>query len=184
MWKGWMALSLTAVLAGSPFARAGAADQATPRGVDVTGRLGLGLSSSEAPLGVRYFWNRRSGMEAAVGFRSIDGPPGRRTDIVLDGAYLHALAPGEHVNFFLSPGVRFRSVDLGGEVTTTVRLGAALDVEVFLTDRFAVGARSGLFFETASPAGSAADRVDFGTTTGKWAAAGFHFYLDKGSAGL
>jgi hypothetical protein len=148
------------------------------RGVDTVGRWGVGYSTAEAPLGFRYQWSRRYGVDLGLGFRSSEASGGRETRVVLDGGFLYALAPGERVNVFARPGVQFRNLDQEDGSTTTIRLSGALDVEVFVTERMSLGARAGVRIQTTSPP-EGPNRTDFGTRHDRFAEAGFHFYLDN-----
>jgi len=149
------------------------------RGYDVTHRWGLGAYSSDAPASVRYFWDTRYGVDAGLGFSIEDNEGRNRTEIVLDGGFLYALAPGQRVNFFLRPGVQFRNLSAENGTTSTIRLSGAFEAEFFLTQSLSLGARTGVFVDSVSPAGSGGDRADGGTYRGFVTEAGFHFYLGR-----
>lgn len=69
-------------------------------GMNVANRLGVGMVTPQTPLGLRYFWDRRAGMEVGFGFSSRSG--GANT-FTLDGGGFLALAPGDRTNFFFAP---------------------------------------------------------------------------------
>jgi len=152
------------------------ADDPAPRGVDVTGRWGIGTATGDAPLGVRYLWDPRYGFDAGLGFGffssgSLD------SRVVVEGAFLYALAPADRVNFYFRPGVQFRNEHTDAGSTTTVGLRAFLELEVFVSSSFSVDARTGLFVDSVSPPGDASNRTDWGLDSGLVTEAGFHFYL-------
>lgn len=149
-------------------------------GQNVVGRLGIGMVSPQTPLGVRYFWTRKAGIEAGLGYTSASRGD-RFKGFVVDGGWLFALAPGDRTNVFLRPGVRFLSEDMGQGTVTTVQLNAALSFEVFLSGSFSITATTGLAFDFASPPPDAPDSVDFTTLGGPFAGLGFFFYLPAGS---
>ena len=95
----------------------------------------------------------------------------------MDGGLLLALAPGDRLNFYLRPGVRFRSVDASDEgATTTVFFTAALAVEVFVTRDFSITADQSLEMGFVSPP-SGPDHTDFQTQGVPWTRLGFFYYL-------
>ena len=166
-------LILATVVPSQP-AAAGERPAASGFGRNVSGRLGLGMLSPEAPIAVRYLFDPRLGMElgAGIGHREARG-----TTVVLDGGLLLALAPGDRLNFYLRPGVRFRSVNASDEgATTTVSFTATLSFEVFMTRDFSVTAEQGLVMDFVSPP-DGLDHTDFGTLGGPWTRLGFYYYL-------
>ena len=143
-------------------------------GQDVSGRWGIGMVSPEAPVGVRYFWTRRAGLEAGLGFRSGEG----QSRILIDGGWFLALAPGDRTNFFFRPGVRFRSDDGDEGTVTVVQLNAALAAEFFLSNAFSITTTLGVAVDfTSPPPGHGGDSVDAGTFGGPFTGLGFFFYL-------
>lgn len=158
--------------------RASAQEPEPLLGVDISHRLGVGFSFSEAPLGFRYFWSRRYGVDAGLGLRSDDFASFRQTTVVLDGAFLYALAPGERVNAFLRLGTQFRNVDRPAGSTSTVQFSGALEYEVFLNNSIGILARAGVFLDLTSPP-SGNDRASFGTRSGMLTSAGIHYYFEE-----
>jgi len=143
-------------------------------GRDVSGRLGLGMLSADAPLGVRYLFDPRLGLELGAGFGR-DGQ--HRTRVALDGGLLMALAPGDRVNFYFRPGVRFRSENPSDEgATTTIFFTAALTVEVFVTRDFSVTADQGFEMQFVSPP-TGPDHTDFDARGAPWTRLGFFYYF-------
>ena len=151
---------------------------ALPRGHDVTQRWGIGAGSGDAHATLRYLWSPRYGFEAGLGF-AFWGSADVDSRILLEGAFLYSLAPGERVNFFLRPGVRFANEHADRGSTSTVGLSGALEFEFFLSGSFSLGARAGLFVDAVSPPAPASNRTSWGLDSGLVTEAGFHFYLPR-----
>jgi hypothetical protein len=174
---GWILTTLCLVLATvwTAFPAAAAEPSAPPGfGRDVSRRLGVGMVSPEAPLGGRYLFDPRLGLELGAG---VDRLNGHSTTVVLDAGLLMALAPGDRINFYFRPGARFRSVDPSDEgATTTISFTASLNVEVFVTRDFSVTADQGFEMDFVSPP-SGPDHTDFAVRGAPWTRLGFFYYL-------
>ncbi len=161
---------------------AAAADPVSSRptfGWDVSGRPGLGFTTPEAPIGVRYLFNPRFGMDIGVGFSRDECDTATVNRLLLDGALLFALAPGDRLNLYLRPGARFSSEDVGSNgATTTVSFTLGLTAEVFVTRGFSVSAYQGIRADFVSPPpGRGEDRTDASFDGAPWTAFGFRYYL-------
>ena len=158
-----------------------AGDGRTTFGRNVSGRPGIGILSGEAPLGIRYLWSPKGGVEAGFGFLRRSGVD--ETTIVLEGAGLVALAPGDNLNAFARPGASFTSESGPGGTTSTVQLNLALQIEYFLSPGFSLTASTGLTLDFESGPlqadGSSPDRTRFRTEGGTLTRVGFFFYLPK-----
>lgn len=120
-------------------------------GEHVIGHVGVGYFTTTAPLGIRYWFTGRSGIDAGLGFSVSKQavPEGQEiaTDFGLgfEIGYLHSLARSKNLNLFLRPGlgVRFKQIPTGAvpeggpvdaETTTDFDLNANLSLggEMFL----------------------------------------------------
>lgn len=154
-----------------------AATYGRDKGKNVVGFYGVGWSSADAPIGLRYLFDPRNGFDLGFGFRSDDTPGGRESEVVLEGAYLLALAPGERTNVFLRPGIRFANLSIRGDSSTRIGIDIAVDVEHFLADRVSVSARSGFRYDSLSAPDRSSDRDTFRTIGDLLLEGGVHLYL-------
>ena len=146
---------------------------------DVTGRMGLGFVSTDAPVGLRYWVNEKIGIDAGIGFQSEEVFTGvgdeteSQTTFVLNGGVPFIFnAMADRVNFLLRPGLQFTSYEGG----TGIELTGALEFEVFVTDDFSVSAAHGLAIMMDSP-DEGDSTTDFGLFGNNWTSFGFHYYL-------
>ncbi len=168
------ALLAALLLAGASPARAGGF------GHDVSRRLGVAMISPEVPLGVRYLFERRVGLELGLGLTARERAHG---DAHLDAGILIALAPGDRVNFYLRPGARFASMHPAGAPETTVELNLGFDFEVFVAPDFSVTASQGVALDFVSAGAISSspseDHREFNLFGGGWPHLGFVYYLPR-----
>jgi len=142
---------------------------------DVTGRMGLGFVSTDAPVGLRYWVNEKVGIDAGIGFSSVDMGDETATTFVLNGGVPFIFnAMADRVNFLIRPGIQFTSYEGG----TGIDLTGALEFEVFVTDDFSVSAAHGIAIDMTNPDDENLDSTtDFGLFGNNWTSFGFHYYL-------
>lgn len=153
---------------------------------DVMGRLGLGFVTSDAPIGFRYHFSEKVGLDVGVGFDSnqVDvggGEKERFTDFTVAGSLpINIQNVADRVNFNFLPGVMFMSLDQGDDTDTLIRVLAALEFEVFVTSDFSVGASQGIAIDLFSPGADGAESTtDFSSFGRNVTEFGFHYYLPQ-----
>jgi hypothetical protein len=142
---------------------------------DVTGRMGLGFVSTDAPVGLRYWVNEKIGIDGGIGFSSQDLGEETATSFVLNaGVPFIFNAAGDRVNFLIRPGLKYSSF----ETYSQIELSGALEFEVFVTDDFSVSAAHGIAIDMTNPDDENLDSTtDFGLFGNNWTSFGFHYYL-------
>src|SRR5512144_106814 len=73
---------------------------------EMTGRLGLGYNNSDAPLGVRYWFNPKAGVDLGFGFDSTDLGTKNATDYFFEVGVPYVVYGGEHANLFVRLGAQ------------------------------------------------------------------------------
>ncbi len=140
---------------------------------DVTGRIGLGFVSSDAPIGGRYWLNEKLGLDAGIGFTSMDTGNDTNTTFVINaGLPIVLQRMNDRVNFYIRPGLEYTSLENG----STMDISGDLEFEVFVTDDFSVSASHGVAVMIVSP-DQGDSRTNFGTRGANWTNFGFHYYL-------
>ena len=174
----FLGLALGGILAAAPVAAQAASGPLFGR--DVTRRIGIGMVGSQTPLAVRYLVTPRTGFQVGMGLEHHEDAGG--TDVFLAGGGLLAMAPGDRVNFYLCPGVRFASEHGPAGTTTTVGLSLGFSFEVFVTRDFSVTASQRLSLDFVSPPGdgeNSRDRSVIFLSGGSWPRFGFFYYLPE-----
>jgi len=151
------------------------------------GKWGLGYFRPEAPIGVRYWFSEKAGLDLGVGFSSDDAGSETLSGFTLDIGVPFVMAHTEKAFFFVRPGFGYNSQDqLTGAPppapakNTPTTMGFALDlgVEYFFNDNFSVQVAHGIGYKSTDPDVSGADNVtgfateDFGISN-----IGFHYYF-------
>jgi len=151
---------------------------------DTAKRFGLGFVSSSSPIGFRYWFGPKLGLDVGVGFSVDDDGGDSFTDWSISaGLPINLLQVGDRVNMHLLPWVQYTSLDFGDETGSVVDLVAALEMEVFVTNDFSLSASMGVDFEMFSPPGDVDSETDissFGTSLTEF---GFHYYLGSSGGG-
>lgn len=161
---------------------------------DMTGRFGLGYFTSDAPIGMRYWFSPKLGVDLGVGFSLIDGvpafpattPPTTETamDFTIEAGLPYIIHSSEHANLFLRAGgvigiTDDRLVAGGGstdETWTTFDVLLGPGAEVFLGDNFSLEGTHGLLINVVSPP-VGDSQTNFGTVAGSVSELGFHYYF-------
>ncbi len=152
---------------------------------DLTGRFGLGYYESDAPVGIRYWVNEKIGIDAGIGFQSIDGfmdadgDNTSATNVWFSFGIPYVVYPTERANFMFRPGVLFGIFDEDYfDPKTEITIQLHLVAEVFFGDNFSLEAAHGLNILLQTPADDDADNLaHFGTVSGSITQLGFHFYF-------
>jgi hypothetical protein len=151
---------------------------------DMAKRFGLGFTNSDAPVGVRYFFSPKMGLDVGVGIVSDQQDTGTdketRTGWSARVGLPIVLVPvGDRVNFMFNPS--FQYTDPGaygnGESTTYYTILGSLEFEVFVTGDFSVSAAHGIGVEITSPPGNAQSTTSWGTFGDNVTQFGFHYYF-------
>ncbi len=148
------------------------AQAATP-----AGPLALGFRSSDAPLGVRYWFSETIGADIGIGLETDDD--GERFNWYLNLGLPITVVPTDRANLHVLPSLLWGRLDggNGGDAANRYRIGLALEVEFFLSSSFAVSAAQGLAVDIFSPGGeNASSRTGYESVGSGWTELGFSFY--------
>ena len=158
---------------------------------------GLGFRSSEAPIGVRWWFSKQVALDAGVGFTSeklnysdINGDPANEslTSFSVDLGVPFALKTWDKVHFLLRPGFTYTSADdidlfIGTdgefkEKRNTFSVTGEFELEVFLAKNASISASHGAGFASTKLDidGQESDTI-FGTFGSNFTTLGFHVYL-------
>ena len=143
---------------------------------DMTGRIGLGFTTTQAPLGGIYWITDQIAVDAGFGMWAHDNGTDTNTNFTISGGVPYALVSGDRVNFYVRPGAIFKSIDLGDDTATEILLSGSLMFEVFVTDDFSVSASQGFGIDIMDPP-EGDSTTDFGTLGNSWTNFGFFYYL-------
>jgi hypothetical protein len=159
---------------------------------DMTGRFGLGYFTDNAPIGVRYWFSPRVGLDVGFGFSSVDGvpavpatmPPSTESaiDFTIEAGVPYIVHSSERANLFLRAGGLLSITDdrlRGGttdETWTTFDILLGPGAEVFFGDHFSLEASHGIRINIDSPP-VGDSQTSFGTVSGSISELGFHYYF-------
>lgn len=160
---------------------------------DLTQKFALGFSTSDAPVGIRYWAAEKVALDLGLGFQSQEvadpeGEAGETTNTMsfwIDLGVPYKVVDFERAHFFVRPGALIALLDdraygSGGldETWTVINFNLGLGAEVFLTDQFSVDAMHGFIVRYTSPPDDIGDSTtDFGTFGASITEVGFHFYF-------
>ena len=154
---------------------------------DTTKRLGLGFVSSSSPIGLRYWFSPKIGLDVGFGVRIDDNAGGsgeKTTDWSVSGGLpINLITVGDRVNLHLLPWVQYTNLDnVVGDSDSQFDIVVALEMEVFVTKDLSLSASHGVDFSLYSPAvgDSETDINTFGENVTEF---GFHYYLPGGGGG-
>jgi hypothetical protein len=179
-------VALATWLAGAAQAQAqesaAAPEQTTPEEAPPNGSLGF--HQIDAPLGIRWWFGPKVGLDLGLGYTSNEAGDERFSSYTIDAGVPIALKRWSRLNFILRPGILYSSqqvdVEPGPGVTkendTGLAVLAELEAEVFLADRLSVSAAHGFGFFTEDPA-VGESTTDYGTIGSNFSHIGFHLYL-------
>jgi hypothetical protein len=140
--------------------------------------FGIGLSSTDAPLGVRVWFARNVALDAAVGLTIRDG--GDITDLDFNLGLPLAFVRTEHANLYFVPGAVMGIAGREGrDANHQWTLYGLFEAEYFLSDNFSVSGAHGLRIRIDDP-GEGETSSEFDTPGLSWTRFGFHFYFPEG----
>ena len=161
---------------------------------DMSGRFGLGYFTSDAPIGMRYWFGPKLGVDLGFGFAVIDGvpafpattPPSTETamDFTIEAGLPYVIHSSEQANLFLRAGGVLGITDdrlvIGGGTTdetwTTFDILFGPGAEVFFGDNFSLEGTHGFLINVVSPPVGDSE-TNFGTVAGSVTEIGFHYYF-------
>jgi hypothetical protein len=151
---------------------------------DMTGRIGLGFTSLDAPVGLRYWFTPRMGVDLGFGYHSFGdfGGGDRLNNYTVAAALpINIHRVGDRVSFNFLPGVAYSKLE---DVSSSyypgkfIDISARLEFEVFVTQDLSVSAAHGVMVSIINPDDSTLDNVtDFNTTGSNLTEFGVHYYL-------
>lgn len=157
--------------------------------VDTAKRFGLGFMDSDCPIGGRYWFSEKVGIDFGVGFYIDEEQFGTDTESATDFGILGAVPITlintlDRVNLNLVPGVKY--VNFGafgdGDSDSLFNIFALLEAEVFVTGDFSVSAAHGVGFSSFSPGGDGAESTtDIYSVGENITNLGFHLYFAGGN---
>jgi hypothetical protein len=140
--------------------------------VDTEGRVALGFSNSDAPVGGRLWVAENVGIDAGIGVRTRNDT--ENVDFAFAaGVPITVLDTQDRVNFNVRPGIVYENIDGFG---SSFAISGQLEFEVFATNDFSVRASHGLAVVITSP-DEGDSSTDFTTTGGNVTTVGFFFYV-------
>ena len=156
--------------------------------------IGPGFHSTEAPLGVRWWFNdQKIALDFGLGFRSQPAPS---YDEDLTGWAVEIGVPivvksWDRVHVLFRPGFFYDSQEFemsdppdpfATDDRTEIRLTAELEAEVFIVNNFSVSASHGIGFFNIDPPGGGDSSSSFGTLGNNFSHIGFHIYFLGGGS--
>jgi hypothetical protein len=154
---------------------------------DMSGRFGLGYYRSEAPIGFRYWLTSRIGLDIGIGIESVDEGSKRATSFWFEVGSPYVLYESKLTNFFLRPGILFKSLDdrVHGtgrleENWTEIEIQGYPGVELFYGEHFSAEVSHGLSFKILKlPEELTTDTfINYNTISNGITQIGFHYYFD------
>jgi hypothetical protein len=154
---------------------------------DMAKRLGLGFITTDAPVGGRYWFSPKAGLDLGFGITSDQretpaGDKETRTGWSVEvGIPIVIIPVGDRVNFLFNPGFLYSDPGTfgSGDSDTMYRILGSLEFEVFVTGDFSVSAAHGIGVVIESPAGGEST-TSWGTFGENVTQFGFHYYLPGG----
>ena len=151
---------------------------------DMTGRFGLGYFNSDAPVGMRYWFSPKVGIDLGVGFESRDLGANNATSYWIEGGIPYTIYSADNANLYLRASGTLGILDdrVYGSGTldktwTTVRVTIGPAAEVFFGDHFSLQAAHGIAIDFVSPPDPAESLTSVSTLAGGVSELGFHFYF-------
>lgn len=154
---------------------------------DVAKRIGLGFTTTSAPVGGRYFFSPKVGLDLGFGITSTqeEFTTGKETKTgwaVRAGLPIVIIPVGDRVNFLFNPSFQYMDPGAYGDAESTTQMSilGSLEFEVFVTGDFSVSASHGIGVDITSPPGDAESTTNWGTFGENVTQFGFHYYLPGG----
>jgi hypothetical protein len=121
---------------------------------DLAGRFALGIFDSEAPIGCRYWFTPRLGLDIGFGIEAVEENSDHAKSIWLGFGFPYVLHAADRANFFLRPSLLLKSLDdrIHGtgrleENWTEYEILMTPGAEVFFGEHFSLEAAYGLSIE-------------------------------------
>ena len=150
---------------------------------DMAKRFGLGFNTSDSPIGGRYWFSPKVGLDIGFGVFVDDDGGESTTDWTISGGLpINIIDVGERVNFNFLPWVQYANLDFGDETGSLMTILAALEFELFVTKDFSVSASHGVGFDMYSPPGDGDSETDISTFGENVTQFGVHYYLPGGGS--
>lgn len=193
----WTVLAAAATLATALSFSTAFAQSHMDDNTEHSAKVGLGFRSSEAPIGIRWWFSKQVALDAGIGFTSeklnftdTNGDPADESfsTFSFDVGMPLALKSWEKVHFLLRPGVTYTSTDdinlffdTDGqfkEKRNTFAVTGEFELEVFLAKNASLSASHGIGFASTKldVPGEKSDTI-FGTFGSNFTTLGFHVYL-------
>jgi hypothetical protein len=129
----------------------------TATAADREGEFALGFNTTDAPVGLRYFFSEKVGADLGLGFESTDLGAESATSMFLELGVSYILFDYDSSYFFVRPALGYASLDdrvygTGTADATWTRLDFELNLgaEVRLAERFGLTFQHGLRFTSTS----------------------------------
>jgi hypothetical protein len=141
------------------------------------GRFALGFTTTDAPVGGRYWLNDRVGLDLGLGLETRDDHD--KKDFALSaGLPVRLSDAGSRAHFNLRPGFMLMTIDRGAESDKMMNVLAQFEFEIFMVENFSVRASHGAALTIFDPAGGGDSTTDLLTTGGNLTSVGFFYYFD------
>jgi hypothetical protein len=155
---------------------------------DMAKRFGLGFVTTDAPVGGRYWFSPKAGIDVGFGLTSTQELQGDDTKKTQTGWQARIGIPfvlipaGDRVNFMFDPSFTYKDPGLENSDLKYYVIQGALEFEFFVSDDFSVGASHGINVEitsgipenTGTGTTSTTDFNLFGNNVTQF---GFHYYF-------
>ena len=161
---------------------------------DLAGRFGIGYFNSDAPVGLRYWFSPKAGVDLGIGYELTDLGSQNANNFWLEVGIPYVVLGDDRANFFIRPGIQYAMLDdrayglLGVDDTWNVlTFTIAPGAEVFFGDHFSLEASHGFgvrytmlpdaYSAPSSPTGGEDTLLDAATFGRGTTELGFHFYF-------
>ncbi len=146
---------------------------------DMKGMWGPGYFSSDAPVGIRYWFTPKAALDFGVGFGTKDFGSKTKTGFAFEGGVPFVIASDDNTFFFIRPGFEFLSDPVTlNDNSTTIIIRGSLGVEHFFSQRFSVQVAHGIYFANYDPGvANSKTSTSFESEAFGISNIGFHFYL-------
>jgi hypothetical protein len=158
--------------------------------MDMSGKYGLGYFNSDAPVGARYWIDKKVGVDLGLGFESQDLGSKKANSFWLEAGIPYVIFNKDRVNFLIRPGVVYGKLDArpygidSEKKWTKVNVSLMPVAEFFLSDNFSIEAGHGLEVEFISYPNDSSygalmgkSRTSIRSLAASATQIGFHFYF-------
>ena len=124
---------------------------------DRTGEFALGFNSTDAPVGLRYFFSEKVGADLGLGFESTDLGAESASSLFVEAGVTYVLYDYDNSFFFVRPSLAYSSLDdrvygtgSADATWTVIDFKVNLGAEVRLAERFGLTFQHGLRYTSTS----------------------------------